>query len=68
LGLPEGVRRRVAWRNGVGQADVEAALRERQRRHEDDQQDQQDIDERRDVEISGTPGWRDSNDPVGAVM
>ena len=36
---------------GLGQVDADARLHHRRRDHEDDQQDQHDVDERRDVDL-----------------
>ena len=63
------VRRDVGALLGLGrQVDVDALLGERQRRHEDDEQHEQHVDERRDVHVR--TGVRDLalDDLVGAEM
>src|SRR5439155_21547422 len=50
------------------QVDVDALLRERQRRHEDDDQHEQHVDERRDVHVGGGMRHFRPDDLVGAEM
>ena len=62
-----GVARRACL--GLGrQVDVGALLGHRQRRHEDHEQDEQDVDERRDVHVraAGRDDW--ARDGIGAEM
>src|SRR5262249_46366320 len=50
------------------QVDVDAALRERQRGHEDDQEHEEHVDERRDVHVRAGVRDRPRDDFFGAEM